>query len=47
MKVLSALLGLIVAVQVVVALSTGHMLVGRTAKGDVFCATTQCSLGSI
>ena len=35
MKVLASLLGVIFAVQVVVALSTGHMLIGRTAQREV------------
>jgi len=40
MKVLSALLGVAFAVQVVVALSTGHVSLGRTAKREVFRATS-------
>ena len=36
MKVLSALLGLIFAVQVVVALSNGRVSLGRTGKREVF-----------
>jgi len=43
MKVLSALVGVIFAVQVVVALSTGHVLLGRTAKREVFRATSPVS----
>jgi len=43
MKGLSALLGVIFAVQVVVALSTGHVSLGRTAKRDVFRATSPVS----
>jgi len=40
MRALSALLGLIFAVQVVVALYTGHLLIGRTSKREVFRATS-------
>jgi hypothetical protein len=40
MKALSGLLGLIFAVQAVVALSTGHMSIGRTAKREVYRDTS-------
>ena len=43
MKIIAALLGLIFAVQVVVALSTGHVSLGRTAKREVFRATSPVS----
>ena len=40
MKVLSALLGVTFAVQVVVALSTGHVSLLRTGRREVFRATS-------
>ena len=43
MKILAAVLGLIFAAQVVIALSTGHVSLGRTAKKDVFRATSPVS----
>ena len=43
MKIISAVLGLIFAVQVIVALSTGHVSLGRTAKREVYRATSPTS----
>jgi hypothetical protein len=40
MKILSALLGLTFAVQVVVALATGHVTLMRTGRREVFRATS-------
>ena len=40
MKILSALLGVTFAVQVVVAVSTGHLTLLRTGRREVFRATS-------
>ena len=40
MKILSALLGLIFAVEVVVALATGHVTLMRIGRREVFRATS-------
>ena len=40
MKILSALLGLIFAVQVVIALATGHVTLMRTGRREVFRAAS-------